>query len=60
MTNARHRDNIDIIVETTVAKVNYERRNGQLQATSVTLVDKSGTPRVVKARKEIVISAGNF
>ncbi|KAL2393328.1 L-sorbose 1-dehydrogenase [Exophiala dermatitidis] len=60
VTNARHRDNIDIIVETTVAKVNYERRNGQLQATSVTLVDKSGTPRVVKARKEIVISAGAY
>ena len=59
VTNEQHRDNIDIVVETVVDKVNFEEKNGQLEATSVTLVDKTGAKRDVKARKEIIISGGN-
>ncbi len=59
VTNDRRRDNIDIVVDTVVDKVNFEEKNGQLEATSVTLVDKTGAKRDVKARKEIIISGGN-
>ena len=59
MTNEHHRNNIDLVVETVVNKINLEERNGQLQATSVVLVDKTGEKRVVKARKEIIVSGGN-
>ncbi|EXJ86466.1 hypothetical protein A1O3_03417 [Capronia epimyces CBS 606.96] len=62
VTNARHRENIDIVVETLVAKINFEESDGdgELRATSVTLVDKSGGKREVKARKEIIVSAGAY
>ncbi|KAK7902730.1 hypothetical protein LTR67_002376 [Exophiala xenobiotica] len=60
VTNDQHRDNIDIVVETVVDKVNFEEKNGQLEATSVTLVDKTGAKRDVKARKEIIISGGAY
>lgn len=59
MTNTYHRDNIDLALETVVDKINFEERNGQLEARSVVLVDKSGEKRVVKARKEIIVSGGN-
>lgn len=59
MTNDHHKTNIDILVETVVDKINFEEKNGHLEATSVTLVDKSGTKREVKARKEIIVSGGN-
>lgn len=58
MTNDRHRDNIDIVVDTVVDKVNFEAIDGQLQATSVTLVDKNGAKRVVRAKREIIVSGG--
>ncbi|KAJ9603235.1 hypothetical protein H2200_012013 [Cladophialophora chaetospira] len=60
VTNDYHKENIDLAVETTVDKINFEERNGQLEATSVVLVDRSGERRVVKARKEIVISGGAY
>ncbi|KIW56986.1 hypothetical protein PV05_05593 [Exophiala xenobiotica] len=60
VTNDRRRDNIDIVVDTVVDKVNFEEKNGQLEATSVTLVDKTGAKRDVKARKEIIISGGAY
>ncbi len=60
VTNDYHKDNIDLSVETVVDKINFEEKNGQLEATSVVLVDKSGEKRVVKARKEIIISGGNL
>ncbi|KAK5308447.1 hypothetical protein LTR99_001423 [Exophiala xenobiotica] len=60
VTNDQHRDNIDIVVETVVDKVNFEEKNGQLEATSVTLVDKTGAKRDVKARKEIIVSGGAY
>ena len=58
VTNEYHRDNIDLMVETVVDKINFEERDGQLQATSVVLVDKSGEKKEIKARKEIVVSGG--
>ncbi|KAK5458193.1 hypothetical protein LTS15_004272 [Exophiala xenobiotica] len=60
VTNDQHKDNIDIVVETVVDKVNFEEKNGQLEATSVTLVDKTGAKRDVKARKEIIVSGGAY
>ena len=60
VTNDYHKDNIDLVVETVVDKINFEEKNGQLEATSVVLVDKSGEKRVVRARKEIVVSGGNL
>ena len=59
VTNDQHKKNIDIVVETLVDKINFEEKNGQLGATSVVLVDKSGAKREVKARKEIIVSGGN-
>ncbi|KAK5275133.1 hypothetical protein LTR40_013580, partial [Exophiala xenobiotica] len=53
-------DNIDIVVGTVVDKVNFEEKSGQLEATSVTLVDKTGAKRDVKARKEIIVSGGAY
>lgn len=60
VTNDYHKDNIDLMVETVVDKINFEEKDGHLQATSVALVDKSGERKVVKARKEIVVSGGKF
>lgn len=59
VTNDRHRNNIDIVVETLVDKINFEEKNGQLEATGVTLVDKTGSKREVKATKEIIVSGGD-
>jgi hypothetical protein len=59
VTNDYHKNNIDLAVETVVDKISFEERNGQLQATSVVLVDKTGAKRTVKARKEIIVSGGN-
>src|SRR5690242_20114031 len=58
VTNDQHKDNIDIVVETLVDKINFEEKDGQLHATSITLVDKSGAKRDVKAKKEIIVSSG--
>ncbi|EXJ80263.1 hypothetical protein A1O1_08405 [Capronia coronata CBS 617.96] len=60
VTNAHHRNNIDIVVETVVDKINFEQKDGDLQATGVSLVDRSGGKRAVKARKEITVSAGSY
>ena len=60
VTNKYHRENIDLAVETVVDKINFEERNGQLEAKSVVIVDKSGQKREVKARKEIIVSGGKF
>lgn len=46
------------MVDTLVDKISFEEKNGQLQASSVTLVDKAGTKRKVKARKEIIVAGG--
>ncbi len=60
MTNDQHKTNIDILVDTLVDKINLEERNGQLEATSVILVDKTGVKHEVKARREIIVSGGRY
>ncbi|KAJ9647535.1 hypothetical protein H2204_000164 [Knufia peltigerae] len=60
VTNDQHKNNIDIVVETLVEKINFQEKDGQLQASSVVLVDKAGTKREVKARKEIIVSGGAY
>ncbi|KAI1617943.1 choline dehydrogenase [Exophiala viscosa] len=60
VTNDQHKHNIDIVVETLVDKINFEKQNGQLEATSVTLVDKTGATRDVKVRKEVIVSGGTY
>ena len=53
-------DRIDIVVETIVDKVGLEEREGVLMATSVEIVNTAKERRVVKARKEIIISGGRM
>lgn len=60
ITDANKKDNIDIICETTVDKVNFDTSGSEPRAVSVTLVDKSGDTRTVKARKEIILSGGAY
>lgn len=57
VTDENHRDNIDILVETLVDKVNFD---GSKRAVSVNLVDKSGKKTTVKAKKEIIVSGGAY
>lgn len=59
MTNDHHKNNIDIVVGTLVDKINFEEKDGQLEAVSVTLADQDGTKREVRARKEIIVSGGS-
>lgn len=49
-------DNLDILLETRVAKVNLETSGSLQVATGVTLADGS----VIAAQKEVIISAGSF
>lgn len=59
VTNDYDRANIDIVVDTLVDRINFEEKDGQPQATSVTLVDKKGVKQDIRATKEIIVSAGN-
>jgi hypothetical protein len=59
VTNDHHKANINIVVETLVDKINFEEKDGELQATTVTLVDKTGAKRDVRATKEIIVSSGS-
>ena len=61
MTNDQHRSNIDIVVETLVDKINFDRtEDGFPRATDVTIVDNEGNTRTVKARKEVIVSGGAY
>ncbi|KIW26761.1 uncharacterized protein PV07_06569 [Cladophialophora immunda] len=60
VTNDQHKANIDLMVDTVVDKINFEEKNGQLQATSVVVVDKSGARAEIKATKEIIVSGGAY
>lgn len=60
ITNDRHRENIDIVVETVIDKILFETIDGELRATSVEVVEKDGSRRTVKARKEIIMSGGAY
>jgi choline dehydrogenase-like flavoprotein len=60
VTGENHRDNIAIVCNTLVDKVNFSLHNGSLQATSVQLIDNFGTHRTVRANKEIIICGGAY
>jgi len=57
VTDDYHRQNIDIVVDTLVDKVNFD--DGK-RAVSVDLVDKSGKKSTVNAKKEIIVSGGAY
>ena len=54
----KYEDRIDIMVETVVDKVNIDKCGSNMIATSVEVIDKAIKRRVVKAKKEIVLSGG--
>ena len=60
ITNDHHRSNIEILCETTVDEINFDTSSSTPRATSVTLLDKDGSSRLVKARKEIIVSGGAY
>nr|OQO32079.1 hypothetical protein B0A51_00617 [Rachicladosporium sp. CCFEE 5018] len=60
VTNDHHRDNIEILVNTVVDKVNIRQTNDGLQAHSIDLVGPDGTRRTVHARREIIVSGGAY
>jgi len=60
VTKGYHRDNIDIVPNTTVDKIILEKVDGSLRATGVDLIDESGTKRTVMASREIIVSGGAY
>ena len=60
ITNDQHRDNIEILVNTTVDKINFDGAPGDLQARSVDLVGGDGTRVTVTATKEIIVTGGTY
>ena len=57
VTDDYHRQNIDIVVDTLVDKVNFD---DDKRAVSVDLVGKSGEKSTVRAKKEIIVSGGAY
>jgi choline dehydrogenase-like flavoprotein len=53
-----HEDRVDIVTSATVDKIILEQREGKVVATGVAVIDNSGKTKVVKARKQIIVSAG--
>ncbi|KAK4986798.1 hypothetical protein LTR50_005093 [Elasticomyces elasticus] len=60
VTKENQRDNLIILVDTIVDKVNFDHDDNKLRARSVNLVSKDGQKRTVSARKEIIISGGTY
>lgn len=60
LTKDHHRDNIEILVNTVVDKINFEVVKGELVARSVNVVGPDGTTKTVSAKKEIIISGGAY
>ena len=56
VTRGNHRDNIEIVVETSVDKILFDTEDGDPRASGVELVEKDGSRRTVTARREIIIS----
>ncbi|OCT45018.1 putative GMC oxidoreductase [Cladophialophora carrionii] len=53
-----HESEVDIVTNATVDKIVLEQRDGAVVATGVALIDGSRKTKVVKARKQIIVSAG--
>lgn len=60
VTNRYHRDNINIVVNTTVDKVTFEKDGSFIRATGVELISNDGQRRSVRARREVIISGGTY
>ncbi|KIW98612.1 uncharacterized protein Z519_00273 [Cladophialophora bantiana CBS 173.52] len=55
-----HEDRVDIVVNTVVDKIVLERVEGDVVATGVEVVDNSGKRRMLKAGKQVILSAGAY
>ena len=55
-----HENRVDIVTSTVVDRIVLEKVEGKLKmvATGVAIIDSSGKKRVVKARKQVIVSAG--
>ena len=60
VTNENHRDNIEILTNTTVDKINFDTSSSKPRATSVAILDGNSQPRTFHASKEIIISGGAY
>lgn len=60
VTNDYHKPNIELLVNTTVDKVNFTPSDDGPQATSVDVVGPDGTRQTIKARREIILSGGAY
>lgn len=52
--------NLSIKTDTTVDKVILEKEGSDLRATAVKIIEKDGTTREIKAKKEIIVSGGAY
>ncbi|KAJ9610356.1 hypothetical protein H2200_005133 [Cladophialophora chaetospira] len=55
-----HESQIEILTSTVVDKIVLENIEGKVVATGVAVVDSSGKKKVVKARKQVIVSAGAY
>ncbi len=53
-----HEGRVDIVTSTLVDKIILEDVEGKVMATGITVIDSAGKEKVFKARKQIVVSAG--
>lgn len=60
ITKGQKRANIAIKTEVTVDKVILSQENGELTATGVATISKSGKKITYQARKEVIVSAGAY
>lgn len=60
VTKGYHRDNITIMVNTTVDRVVLEQDGSTLRATGVEVVSKDGRRSIPHARKEVIVSGGAY
>ena len=52
--------NLAILTNTTVDKIVLNKAGSDLRATAVRVIEKDGTAKIIKARKEIVVSGGAY
>ncbi|USP76344.1 alcohol oxidase [Curvularia clavata] len=60
ITKGQKRANITVKTEVTVDKVILSQENGELTATGVSTISKSGKKIAYQARKEVIVSAGAY
>jgi hypothetical protein len=60
ITNSHRRDNITIKTEVTVDKILMSKQAGELSATGVAVISKTGKRVEYQAKKEVIVSAGAY